>query len=208
MSWVLSSLLSVLSLAGVVVGISPQTYRPLMLLVGVWAIMRSTPTTGRYGQAADAAWVAAALFSLGWPLAQGAAFFDRAANPLPADVVAGTLAIIVVLEATRRTTGWILPISSVGMLAYAGFRGHDLSQLIGHLLMTLKGIYGVPLGVAATYLPLAAVGVSFVMARGDRLTPRRFFDTLAAGGKRALPFIAIAAVAGLMIGVVRVTGLF
>src|SRR5207344_2884746 len=40
MSSILSALLSVLSLAWVLVVISPQTYRPLMLLLGVWAIIR------------------------------------------------------------------------------------------------------------------------------------------------------------------------
>jgi TRAP transporter 4TM/12TM fusion protein len=160
--------LSVLSLAWVLVVISPQTYRPLMLLLGVWAIIRATPTKGRFGQAIDAAWVAASLFALGWPLAQGEAFLYRAANPAGGDLVAGVLAIIVVLEAARRATGWILPISALTFLAYAEFgpwltrigltgiahRGYDLPRLVGNLYMTLEGIYGVPLDVAVTYIIL------------------------------------------------------
>ena len=42
-SSVLAFLLSALSLAWVLTVISPQTYRPLMLLVGVWAT-RISPT--------------------------------------------------------------------------------------------------------------------------------------------------------------------
>src|SRR5688572_2297609 len=99
---VLSGLLSLLSLAWVLFVISPQVYRPLILLVGVWAIVRTTPTQGRLGPAIDAVWVATSLFALGWPLAQGEPFLYRAANPTGGDLVAGVLAIVVVLEAARR----------------------------------------------------------------------------------------------------------
>jgi TRAP-type uncharacterized transport system fused permease subunit len=191
-----------MALVWAVIPISPQTYRPLLLLIGVWAIIRATPTKSRYGQAIDAAWVAVALFSLGWPLAQGAAFFDRAPNPLPPDLVAGAVAIVAILEASRRAIGWFVPVAAIIVLAYAAFRGDTLPRLIGHLFMTLKGIYGVPLGVAVTYIVLAAVAVSFLMADGNWLTPRRFLDALATGGKRALPIIAIAAIAGILMGAV------
>ena len=90
-------------------------YRPLMLLVGVWATIRLKPTTGRWGPLVDTLWVIAALFGLGWPLAQGEAFLYRAANPTGGDVLCGVLAILVVLEAARRTTGWILPVVGRGV---------------------------------------------------------------------------------------------
>ena len=76
--------------------------------------------------------------------------------------------MVVVLEAARRTTGWILPISAVAFLAYAfagpllasiglggiAHRGYDLPRLVGNLYMTLEGMYGVPLDVAVTYIVL------------------------------------------------------
>ena len=201
MSPALSTLLSVLAFVWVLVVISPQTYRPLMLLITVWAIVRSTPTKGRYGPAVDAAWVAAALFSLGWPLAQSEAFFNRAASPLPGDLVAGTGAIIVVFEATRRTIGWIGPVAGAVMLSWAALRG--VPRLIGQLFMTLNGMYGVPLGVASTYLVILAVGISFLLAGGDWLSPRRFLLALTTGGRRALPLIAIAAVFGMIVAAAR-----
>ena len=171
MSLVLTTLLSVLSLAWVLIVISPQVYRPLMLMLGVWAIIRATPTKGRFGQAVDAVWVAATLFALGWPLAQGEAFLYRAANPTGGDLIAGVVAIVVVLEAARRATGWILPIAASAFLAYAIFgpwlatigltgiahRGYDLPRLIGNLYMTLEGIYGIPLDVAVTYIILFSI---------------------------------------------------
>jgi TRAP-type uncharacterized transport system fused permease subunit len=104
-------LLSALSLVWVLVIISPQTYRPLMLLIGIWATIRAKPTPGPYGPAVDLLWVVAALFGLGWPLANGEQFLYRAATPTGGDILAGVVAIVVVLEAARRTTGWILPIA-------------------------------------------------------------------------------------------------
>ena len=161
-------LLGVLALVWVIFVISPQTYRPLMLLVGVWATFRVKATPGRRGIAIDTAWVVAALFGLGWPLSNGEAFWTRAANPTGGDVLAGTVACLVVLEATRRTTGWILPVTAAlfGLYALAGpslaavgltplaHRGYDLPRLIGNLYMTLEGMYGLPLDVAVTYIIL------------------------------------------------------
>jgi TRAP transporter 4TM/12TM fusion protein len=171
MPLILSTLLSVLSLAWVLFVIPPHVYRPLMLLVGVWGIIRVTPTKGRLGPAIDAVWVAATLFALGWPLAQGEAMQYRVANPTGGDLIAGLVAIVVVLEAARRATGWILPISAAIFLGYAIFgrylsaiglagiahRGYDLPRLVGNLYMTLEGIYGVPLDVAVTYIILFSI---------------------------------------------------
>ena len=59
--------LALAGLAWVLVVISPQIYRPLMLLIGVWATLGVKKTPGRYGRAIDALWFAAALAGLGWP---------------------------------------------------------------------------------------------------------------------------------------------
>jgi TRAP transporter 4TM/12TM fusion protein len=164
-------LLSALSIAWVLIVISPQVYRPVMLLIGVWAIFRSYPTKGRYGPAVDTLWVVITMFGLGWPIAQGEPFLYRAANPTGGDVLAGVAAVLVVLEAARRTTGWILPASAAAFLGYAiggpwlssvglvgiAHRGYDLPRLIGNLYMTLEGIYGVPLDVAVTYIILFSI---------------------------------------------------
>jgi TRAP-type uncharacterized transport system fused permease subunit len=75
------------------------------------------------------------------------------------------------LEAARRTTGWILPVSAGAFLGYAiggpwlssiglagiAHRGYDLPRLVGNLYMTLEGIYGVPLDVAVTYIILFSI---------------------------------------------------
>ena len=87
-------------------------------------------------------------------------FIYRAALLKLTDQILGALTILLVLEATRRTTGWILPVVALVFLAYAWLgpwlpppwthRGYGLDRIVGHMYMTLEGIFGVPLDVAAT----------------------------------------------------------
>ena len=86
----------------------------------------------------------------------------KTGNPDPIDVVMGTTLTLVVLEATRRTMGWALVIITLGFMAYAfagpwmpGILVHPgttWSQLADHLYLTSQGIYGIPIGVVATYV--------------------------------------------------------
>ncbi len=86
----------------------------------------------------------------------------RVGNPLPMDVVMGTILTLVVLEATRRTMGWALVVIALVFIAYAfagpwmpGILVHPgttWSQLMDHLYLTSQGIYGIPIGVVATYV--------------------------------------------------------
>ena len=168
---ILCALLGAISLVWVLAVISPQTYRPLMLLVAVVATFAIKPSTGRFGRVIDAAWIAGALAGLAWPLISGEGFWYRAANPTNTDLVAGLIALAVVVEAARRTTGWILPMSALVFVVYAvagpllvsigltglAHRGYDLQRLIGNLYMTLEGLYGLPLDVAVTYIILFSV---------------------------------------------------
>ncbi|TXL82416.1 TRAP transporter permease [Vineibacter terrae] len=105
--------------------------------------------------------LAAAVASLYLPaIFEDIAF--RVGNPLPMDVAMGTVLTLVVLEATRRTMGWPLVIIALGFIAYAFLGpwmpgilvhpGTTWSQLMDHLYLTSQGIYGIPIGVVATYV--------------------------------------------------------
>ena len=110
---------------------------------------------------------AAAIFSLGYFLWQGDSILYRAASPTALDIAAAFVAFAAVLEATRRSTGWILPGVAIGFFAYAfagpwlpgalAHRGYDAPRLAGSLFMTLEGLFGVPLDVAATYIILFTI---------------------------------------------------
>ncbi|HEY7231797.1 MAG TPA: TRAP transporter fused permease subunit [Pseudolabrys sp.] len=97
-----------------------------------------------------------------YALLQGDDFTDRAAVPEKWDVILGGIFIVLVLEAARRTTGWVMPFVAVCFILYAYFgpdlpppwthRGYDISRLVGHLFITLEGIFGVPIDVSATLI--------------------------------------------------------
>lgn len=86
----------------------------------------------------------------------------RVGNPLTIDVVMGTLLIVVLLEATRRSMGWPLPVIAILIIAYGLFGRHapgvlvhpgaSWSTMVNHLYLTSQGIYGLPVGVVATYV--------------------------------------------------------
>src|SRR3990170_4275834 len=46
-------------------------------------------------------------------------FIYRAVTPTQLDLACGIVTILIVLEATRRTTGWVLPLLALTCLAYA-----------------------------------------------------------------------------------------
>jgi len=217
---VLSFLLSAFALTWVLVVISPQTYRPLMLFVGVWAILRAFPTRGRWGGAVDLVWVVLAIFGLGWPLANGEAFLYRAASPTGGDILAGLAAMLVVLEAARRTTGWILPLSAIGFLLYAlvgpwlgavglggiAHRGYDLPRLVGNLYMTLEGLYGVPLDVAVTYIILFSIFGAVLEQSGAGRFFLDFAMRISSRGNQAKAAGRSVTLAGFLLGTVSGSG--
>src|SRR5215470_15864959 len=86
----------------------------------------------------------------------------RVGNPDPLDWIMGTLMIVVVLEATRRSVGAALPIIAIVLMVYAllgpslpgilAHPGNTWKSVVNHLYLTSNGIYGIALGVVATYV--------------------------------------------------------
>lgn len=86
----------------------------------------------------------------------------RVGDPLPIDVLFGSIMILVTLEATRRSMGKALPIIAVCFMLYALFGryapgvlvhpGTSWKGLVNHLYLTSQGIYGIAVGVVATYV--------------------------------------------------------
>lgn len=111
--------------------------------------------------------IALSVLAIGYPLWDFDEFIYRAALPNLKDQIFGALTILLVLEATRRTTGWILPVVALVFLAYAWLgpwlpppwthQGYGLDRIVGHMYMTLEGIFGVPLDVAATFIILFTI---------------------------------------------------
>jgi TRAP transporter 4TM/12TM fusion protein len=103
-------------------------------------------------------------------------FIYRAVTPTSWDLVFGALLIALVLEATRRTTSWILPLVAGSFLVYAYLgpwlpppwthRGYGLDRLVGHMYMTLEGIFGVPIDVSSTFIILFTIYGAFLEFSG------------------------------------------
>ena len=106
----------------------------------------------------------------------GDALYDRATSPNNADLLVGVVAIALVLEAVRRASGWIMPVVVGAFLAYAmlgaylpapwAHRGYDLGRIVGHMVITLEGIYGSAVDVASTLIILFTIFGAFLATSG------------------------------------------
>lgn len=106
----------------------------------------------------------------------GEDFTDRATTPNRTDIILGVLFIALLVEATRRTIGWIVPFIALMFIAYAlagpylpspwNHRGYQFNALVGHLFITLEGIFGVPVDVSATLIVLFTIFGAFLQHSG------------------------------------------
>jgi TRAP transporter 4TM/12TM fusion protein len=136
---------------------------------------------------------AASVAILSYAIWGGEDFTDRATLPLRLDVVLGVVFIVLLLEATRRTSGLIMPVVAIAFIAYAMLgpylpppwthRGYTLSRLVGHLFITLEGIFGVAVDVSSSLIILFTIYGAFLQHSG---AGKFFIDFSLAlmGGKR------------------------
>ncbi len=112
------------------------------------------------------------------------------------DVVMGLIFILIVLEATRRQIGWALPITAVTFILYAllgrslpgplQHMGFGLPAIVDQLYLSPEGIFGIPLGVSASYVILFVIFGAFLE---ESNTGQFFMDfaTALTGGARGGP---------------------
>ena len=200
MSWLASSLAVAMSLVFIYWAWATVTTQILRLVFLAFTLVLSFvlyPPT-RKGRHRGVSWfdwilIALSLMAIGYPLWDFEEFIYRAALPDLQDQVFGALTIVLVLEATRRTTGWILPVVALVFLAYAWLgawlpspwthQGYGLDRLVGHMYMTLEGIFGVPLDVAATFIILFTIyGAVLEHSKAGEFFVN--FSMAATGGKR------------------------
>ncbi len=103
-------------------------------------------------------------------------FTDRNTRPNAWDIFFGTALILLVLEAMRRTIGWILPVISICFLLYAFLgaylpypwthKGYDIGRVVGFMYMTLEGIYGVAVDVSSSLIILFTIFGAFLQFSG------------------------------------------
>ncbi|MBS5454773.1 MULTISPECIES: TRAP transporter permease [Bilophila] len=122
--------------------------------------------------------------------------FRIGVSPTPLDLVFSSLVILLVLEMTRRTNGFVLPLIAVLFILYGlygnllpysfgGHRGYSFSRLISYLV-GMDAMLSTPLATAASFVFLFFLFSSFLASTGAG----QFFIDLAlglAGGTRGGP---------------------
>jgi TRAP transporter 4TM/12TM fusion protein len=101
------------------------------------------------------------------------------------DITLGIVTILLVIEATRRVIGSVMALLCLIFVCYAYFgpympgllahKGYNLYRIVGQLYLTTEGIFGLPLGVAATFVFIFVLFGSFLEGTGGG----NFFTALA-----------------------------
>ncbi|MEU5944397.1 TRAP transporter fused permease subunit [Micromonospora sp. NPDC047465] len=144
------------------------------------------------------------------------AFLDRQGLLVGVDVAMGTVLLLLLLEACRRTTGWILPAVCLVFLGYGYYggllpqswpvahAGLDFGQLVDAFYNSDSGFYGTPLDVAATYIVLFTIYGAVLDLSG---AGRFFVELSAAAFRRSRTAAGRTAVAsGFLLGTVSGSG--
>src|SRR4051812_6957590 len=156
-----------------------QTLRPVHVAFVLFLTFLLFPVTQRFRHRVmwwD--WLAAILpiVIVAYMIHGGDDFTDRNTLPNPWDLTLGIALIVLVLEAMRRTSGWVMPLISSLFILYALFgeslpagwahRDYDVSRLVGHLYMTLEGIFGVAVDVSSSLIILFTIYGAFLQYSG------------------------------------------
>ena len=140
-------------------------------------------------------WLLAALSlaTVTYILYQGADFGDDAIAPTPVQFWVGVVFIALTLEATRRTTGIIMPAIAIIFIVYALYgnqapapwthRGYDADRLVGHLYIGLDGIFGSAVDVSSSLIILFTI-FGAVLAQSGAGKFFIDFSFAAMGGRR------------------------
>jgi TRAP transporter 4TM/12TM fusion protein len=167
------------SLYGAIMPVETYTFRMvhlLLIFVLAFLVMPVTKNAGRWGLILDVGLATLGAVTVLYALVDVDGFIRRSTVPLPLDFIFGLVAILLLVELSRRTVGNTFTIILSLFLAYAylgyfipgmlGHKGYDLDRIIGHLYMTLEGMFGVPLSVSVSFVILFVVFGTFMDVAG------------------------------------------
>jgi TRAP transporter 4TM/12TM fusion protein len=140
----------------------------------------------------------------------------------PGDFYAGAVIVVLVFEAARRGVGLILALITLIFFLYPfvspylpgmlSARGYSFERIVLFLTTDTQGVYGIPIGVAATYIIVFTIFGSLLSAFGAGdfffdVSRRMTYGLRAAGAKTAVLFSTlIGMISGSAAGNVAVTG--
>jgi TRAP transporter 4TM/12TM fusion protein len=159
--------------------VRPEYLRAIHVAVVLFLIFLVFPVARRYKNRVmwwDWALAALAIAAAAYLIAGGDDFFDRSILPNPWDIAFGVALSLLILEGMRRTTGWVMPIVTTCFLLYAFFgealpapwthKDYEIPRLVGHMYMTLEGIYGTAISVSSTLIILFTIYGAFLQFSG------------------------------------------
>ncbi len=152
------------------------------------------------------------------------AIFERQGDWLPGDLAVSIIGTILVLEACRRVIGLVMTGICIAAIAYAFYgpympeliihKGYSIERIATTLWLTTEGIFGLPIGVAATFVFVFVLFGAVLEATGGG----NFFIDLAyaltgrfSGGPAKTAVVAsgfMGSVSGSAVGNVVATGSF
>jgi len=105
------------------------------------------------------------------------ALHDRMEVPILLDLVFAGLAVLLTLELTRRTSGYIIPALAVVLVSYVlwwgrlldgvfSFRGMTLSRVLYRLYFTDEGLFGMIASISSTYVFMFVLFAAFLLRSG------------------------------------------
>jgi TRAP transporter 4TM/12TM fusion protein len=163
-----------------------STHLLFVLVLIFFLFPLSTKEWGKKLRWTDGILILLTLASIGYLFANYEYVITRYAyiNPLSsADMVFGILLTLLLIEGSRRVIGPALPITAAVFLAYAyvgpylpgllRHTGFTTEAIVDQLYLTTEGIFGIPLGVSATYVILFIIFGTFLEKSG---TGQLFMD--------------------------------
>jgi TRAP transporter 4TM/12TM fusion protein len=156
-----------------------QTLRPLHVAMMLFLSFLVFPAAKRFRHRVmwwD--WLMALLpiAIVAYMLQGGDDFMDRNTMPDGWDIVFGLALMLLILDAMRRTSGWVMPIVTMSFLAYAllgpylpapwTHKGYEVGRLVGHMYMTLEGIFGTAVDVSSSLIILFTIYGAFLQHSG------------------------------------------
>lgn len=155
------------------VPLGPDIFRPAIVLLSAVTIFLFYRSKYLW---ADVLLLVLSVLTFGYALKEIEGVLDRGGIfTTNLDLIFGTLAILLVLEMTRRTVGIALPIVGLFFFIYAIF-GHLLPGELAHngysykrivtALFTYNGIFGMPVAVASTFVAMFIIFAAILELTG------------------------------------------
>ncbi|MDR3073098.1 MAG: TRAP transporter large permease subunit, partial [Deltaproteobacteria bacterium] len=149
-------------------------------LVGTLLFILSAPPENSAGKTLGRVWDAFCILALAtatlYLFLHWESMTYRVVPPGRMEILFGSALLLATLEAARRNSGLFLSLTALAFILYAMLgpympgilrhKGYSLGRIISYLYGTSGGIYGIPLGVSATYIILFVFFGAFLNASG------------------------------------------